>query len=140
MDNINGYFYWKKGEDVPVSAHFGTKELTCQCSHPACIDQMISGELLNRLEKIRIDLAQPISVTSAFRCAEHQQDLRESGIMTAAGKSQHELGNASDIKCPVPIDDLVNTAAKYFQAIGIAHTWIHVDLRNDKPIRRWYYP
>ena len=130
--------FWKRGETGPLSAHFNKEEYTCQCKNSDCIDQMIEEELLNKLEQLRMDLGQPIRINSGFRCAKHQQELREGGLETAVGKSTHELGQAADVSCPVPIDDLAITAAKYFMAIGQASSWCHLDLRTGK-VRRWTY-
>jgi uncharacterized protein YcbK (DUF882 family) len=81
----------------------------------------------------------PLRITSAFRCKEHQASLRKSGILTAVGTSTHELGDAADILAiGKPIDVVLAEAPKHFKAIGIAKTFIHVDLRDDKE-RRWPY-
>lgn len=130
--------FWIKGENKPLSAHFSTKEFSCQCSNQDCLNQMVEQQLIDKLEQIRIELGQPIKINSGFRCAKHQQELRKGGAETAVGKSTHELGQAADISCPIPIDDLVKCAAKYFLAIGTASHWIHIDLRGPT-IRRWTY-
>ena len=131
------YFFFKKHEKIELSKHFNSSEFICHCKHSECQDQMISKELINRLEKIREEIGQPLRITSAFRCAQYQADLRKTGILTAKGKSTHELGDAADISCPVPIDDLLKISAKQFSSIGIAKNFLHCDLRPGH--RRWNY-
>jgi uncharacterized protein YcbK (DUF882 family) len=134
-----GYYLWTKGEVFKVSAHFSTKELSCHCSYPECKEQKISKDLITRLEKIRLDIAQPMRVTSAFRCTAYQEHLRNSGVNTVvAKKSTHELGDAVDV---VPVDGKMEgfeeTCAKQFDSIGLAKNFLHLDTR--KGYRRWAY-
>lgn len=130
--------FWKKGEIFNLSPHFSTKEFSCHCSFPDCVDQMIEQDLIDRLEKIRIDAGQPISIDSGFRCTEYQQYLAKTHASTVvAQKSQHELGAACDAKCPLPYDDYLKIAEKYFTSIGLGKTFLHLDLRPD--YRRWDY-
>lgn len=135
-----GQIFWTRGDTSPLSTHFSKAEFTCQCKNSDCQDQMIEQQLIDKLEQMRNDLGQPIKINSGFRCAKHQQELREGGLETAVGKSTHELGQAADISCPIPIDDLMDCAAKYFLAIGKASKWLHCDLRGPAgKIRRWTY-
>ena len=140
MVKIGNKFLFKKGENSPLSKHFTTKEFECQCANDDCIDQIIECSLIEKLEAIRQEIAIPIKVTSGFRCTKHQEALRNSGTLTVvAKKSTHELGQAADIKAQMPIDELEKVCAKHFQSIGIAKTFLHCDLRTDKPKRRWAY-
>jgi uncharacterized protein YcbK (DUF882 family) len=79
-------------------------------------------------------------ITSGFRCSEHQQAIRNSGVSTVvAKKSTHEKGDAADISVSSLTSlNLLPIAEKQFKSIGIANNFIHVDLRDDK-IRRWKY-
>ena len=140
MLDKDGYYLWKKGEIFPFNKYFSTKEFTCHCSHPECVDQKVSKDLIDRLTALRGLVNEPLTVTSGYRCPAYQVDVEASGVSTVVAKfSQHELGNAADIKpTRTPIKDLVTLAAKTFKAIGIASTWCHLDLRDDKE-RRWYY-
>lgn len=136
----DGYYIWKKGEKFKLGSYFDTTEFVCQCKHEDCIDQKISIELVDRLDGIREDIGRPLTVTSGFRCTKHQADLRASGVNTVvAKKSTHELGNAADIR---PADRNMEGFEKicdpWFFSIGLAKTFLHVDLRDDKE-RRWNY-
>lgn len=126
------YISWDKKHEFMLSEHFSSKEMRCRCTRVSCQEQVIAIELLNRLEKLR-NLIGPIQVNSAFRCAAHQEKLRKQGIHTAKKLSQHELGKAVDIQ-----SNAIGGAALYFKSIGLAKTWMHLDLRDDK-IRRWTY-
>jgi zinc D-Ala-D-Ala carboxypeptidase len=138
MKNDGNYFIWQKGAPpAPLTKHFTTKEFDCSCSFPQCQEQRISIELIGFLELVRQEYGRPITVTSGYRCQWEQEDLRRRGYETASGKSQHELGNAADIKGG-QMPPLVPILEKYFKSIGLARTWAHVDTRADK-LRRWSY-
>lgn len=141
MKQDKDYFYWNKGDNVNLSPYFSTKEFSCQCKHPDCIEQRVSKELIRRITEIRKEVKKPTRVTSGFRCQKHQEDIRRSGRSTvvAKKKSTHELGHAADIMVDTwSISDLLVICAKYFKSIGIAKNFLHLDLRDDM-VRRWDY-
>jgi zinc D-Ala-D-Ala carboxypeptidase len=126
---------WTRGKNLPISQHFNSKEFTCSCG--VCSMQKVERELIKRLEEVRAIYGKPIKVTSGFRCERYQEALRAQGLQTAVGKSTHSEGRAADITG----DDLVAlelACTKMFKAIGVAKTFLHVDLRDDK-VRRWTY-
>lgn len=129
---------WRKHDNKKLSEHFSSNEFDCQCKNEDCIDQCISEDLLKKLEHVRVGIAQPLKITSGFRCAKHQQALREGGLQTASGKSQHEIGEAADVTANMPIDDLSKVCGRSFLAIGEAKTFIHVDTRGGMK-RHWLY-
>jgi zinc D-Ala-D-Ala carboxypeptidase len=98
------------------------------------------SELIDKLTLVRIEFGKPIIITDGFRCSSFQELLRAKGLKTAAGKSTHELGHAADIKSQDPSDlqNLLLIVKKYFKAVGIAKTFLHVDIRTDKE-RTWSY-
>ena len=60
--------------------------------------------------------------------------------MVVAKKSTHENGEAVDIApTRMKIPDLLKMAANFFDSIGIAKTFLHLDIRRDKKPRRWDY-
>lgn len=131
------YYYWPKFSSVKLSEHFTTDEFSCRCRHTDCNEQRIAVELVDALEDVRKELGASIEITSGFRCRKHQTDLYAGGTVETVLKSTHELGDAADIKTRL-MTNLFNVAKKYFLAIGIAPTFLHVDLRHDK-VRRWHY-
>lgn len=140
MRKDDKYYFWEKGQVYPFNKYFNTGEFDCQCKNKDCVEQKIAIELIDSLTKLREDINEPLKVTSGFRCEAHQAALRKSGVNTVvASKSTHELGEAADIKpSRLSIPNLEKFSAKYFEAIGTAKTFLHVDLRKGK-IRRWLY-
>jgi uncharacterized protein YcbK (DUF882 family) len=137
QDDSNNYYYWTKGSDLQLSPHFHSKEFTCHCANKECVQQKVSKKLVEKLEAVRVSSGLSITVTSGYRCRAHQQSLKESGLQTAAGISTHELGHAADIRA-INLKVLQYEVSKQFLAIGVASTFLHVDLRDDKK-RRWFY-
>ena len=136
------HIYFEKDVKQSLSSHFLSTELQCQCKYKSCVEQKISQDLLDKLEIVRNKYGKPLKITSAYRCEKHQAYLRKSGIQTAVNKSQHELGNAVDVR-PLGMsednmDELFELLETEFQAIGIAKNFYHVDVRSDKT-RRWDY-
>lgn len=146
----NGYFVWKKTERHKIGKHFSTHEFDCQCSHESCVDQKISVSLIEKLDETRIELGSPLYVTSGFRCAAHQNDLRSElnkdgkTLTVPQGRvSQHELGNAADISPRTgTIIKLKRIVERVFDSIGVATTFLHVDTRpkTEANLKRiWKY-
>lgn len=126
-----------KGSQTQLSEHFNTREWDCHCDCKT--DTLVEPELIRKLEVIRSWLDKPIKITSGFRCPIQQQKLRDDGRHTAAQTSTHEEGRAADLWCDnMPGYELAEIAERAgFFSIGIAKTWIHVDLRPG--VRRWVY-
>jgi len=141
MKSDDKYYYWKKGEVYKFNNYFNTKEFSCRCNFESCKEQKISKDIINKLTKLREDIQEPLTITSAFRCSEYQQYLRNSGANTVvAKKSTHEEGEAVDVvPARMKISFFESIAARYFDAIGIANNFLHLDTRSDKKNRRWKY-
>lgn len=142
MREDSNYFIWNKGDVYffDKNQFFKTSEFACQCTNKDCKEQRISKDLIGKLNSIRKEINEPLIVTSGFRCKKHQEFLRSSGVNTVVAKqSTHELGDAADIKpTRMRILDFLTFCAKQFDAIGIAKTFLHVDMREGKT-RRWDY-
>ena len=91
------------------------------------------------MQELRNELGAQIHVTSGFRCKGKQADLSAAGYETAQN-SLHLLGMAADIRTGKHSGVEIESAARKvgFKAVGVAATWIHVDVRQDKE-RRWFY-
>lgn len=131
---------YPKKSGVRLSDHFTSSEFDCPCSN--CDETQIADELLQKLGRMREKLGEPLRINSGYRCRAYQSELKARGYETAAGVSQHELGNAADImasdsETPGTVLEVLAQNAG-FKAIGVGHAWIHVDLRDDKN-RRWTY-
>lgn len=136
---MSDYYLWNKATRTQFGPYFEGREF--ECRNCDCTDQRISKELISRLTLVRKLIGVPLIVTSGYRCAKKQAKLRAQGAETAVGVSQHELGNAADIT--VSRLDLFRAALEgacnnFFDAVGYAKGFIHVDLRSDKK-RRWTY-
>lgn len=135
------YYYWSKGENDMLSPHFNLSEYTCHCAHTSCVQQKIAKDLVSRNEEVRSALGMPLTISSGYRCQAHQDDLKAQGFETATGVSQHTLGNASDLAAS-DMNALYKICFNLFDAIGRAHSFIHVDLRGkhlDGSKRVWGY-
>lgn len=135
---ITTMYYWTKGENVPLTSNFGTKEMTCHCNYDTCKNQFVTNDLMKRLEALRAEFAHPITIDRGYTCLHHQADLVGQGYQAAAPlSSMHCRGGAVDISSGF-VSALGALLPKYFSAIGTAATWFHVDTRSDK-LRRWEY-
>jgi uncharacterized protein YcbK (DUF882 family) len=135
----DGFYIWPKGRaHSRLSKFFMPAEFECHCTGD-CGEQRISIELIRRLDEVRAELGEPISVTSGYRCEDRQEQLRGLGLKTVAAgnRSQHELGNAADLttKNMAALESLLSSK---FDAIGVAKKFLHVDMRSDKK-RCWKY-
>lgn len=109
-----------------ISNHFRARELMCPC----CGGCMVDAKLLQLLEDIRKIIGEPIHVTSGFRCAKHNSEVR------GAKSSQHLFGRAADIWADdTSPEEIYNTACNLMPGYGgiIKYkTFVHVDIRENK--------
>ena len=93
-----------------------------------------SGGLMDRGFLMKLDLARgnagiPFTITSGYRTKEH--NAKVGGV----SDSSHTLGLAADISCNNSKDRLLIVSSLLragFNRIGIANTFIHVDLDYNK--------
>lgn len=129
---------WKKGEIQQLSKNFTTKEFECKCKRSDCVDQVISKELVDKIQEVRQEFGSSIVITSGYRCLAHNRSIGSKDT------SQHVLGRAADLTCK-DNNKLIELLQKRFDAIGDARisignraNFIHVDSRRDKK-RFWLY-
>lgn len=126
------YFIFNKGEKLKLSDNFQSSEFECKCSNKECVEQRVSIDLIESLQKARTALNTGFVVTSGYRCEAHNKAIG------GAKSSQHLKGNAADIKTK-DMDKLDTELQKHFDAIGDAKpSFLHVDIRRDAK-RRWTY-
>ena len=95
----------------------------------------MSPKILEMLDLAREKFDKPIKITSGYRTKEYNEDLKARGYK-ASPKSSHLKGLAVDIHCNNSKDrfELVDILLDVgFNRIGIANTFIHVDIDKDKP-------
>lgn len=112
------------------------KQEECRRCTPPCNISDLSDELLERLDYARSLLGSPIRLTSAYRSEDYEISKGRSG------SSSHCKGLAVDIYCNSDFFrlELVKQLLRAgFRRIGIAKTFIHVDIDTRKPICLWLY-
>ena len=108
-----------------LTRNFSRNEFACNgggcCGHSSPMDRVF----LEKLQDFRDIAGVPVKVTSGFRCNIHNKNIN------GAKNSYHTLGLASDIKCALPVERMVEIAQKVgFNGIGIYSNRIHVDDRQ----------
>jgi uncharacterized protein YcbK (DUF882 family) len=128
---------YPKGSRDKVGKHFVAREFDCACSN--CSYTFIDPGLVARLDRLRDLLGARVVITSGYRCDWYQANLKERGHETSKGRSTHQDGRAADIRSDERSgSDLAVFAAEAgFTSIGVARSWIHVDMRDG--LRRWGY-
>lgn len=133
---VKGMIEVKKGQRVKLSTNFISKEFDCQGSG-CCSTTFIDKKLVEYLQKIRDHFKKPVTITSAYRCQEHNKRVG------GATGSYHAKGQAADITitgvAPLKI-------AQYAESIGIKGiglyetpedgNFVHIDTRTYKSF--WY--
>lgn len=125
---------WKKGHYKKLSKYFSSKEFENSTDKEFYIEQ----GLLDKLDLVREELGEPITITSGYRSPKHNAKVGGSP------SSQHCLGKAADIRpsksTKEKLDKLYLICEKYFEAVGDGRNrgFIHVDIRSGKK-RRWNY-
>lgn len=76
-----------RANDLFVSPHFRLLEFQCRCC--GCVK--LHPELLVKLEDLRGAWGSPLLLTSGFRCAKHNKDVK------GAEGSLHLMGQAADV-------------------------------------------
>jgi uncharacterized protein YcbK (DUF882 family) len=125
---------WKKGQYKKLSKYFSSKEFENSTDKEFYIDPV----LLQKLDLVREEFGESITVTSGYRSPAHNKKVGGSP------SSQHCLGKAADIRPTLfskeSIDKLYLICENYFEAVGDGRPkgFIHVDTRTGKK-RRWDY-
>ena len=97
--------------------------------------KQMSEKILDMLDLAREKFDKPIKITSGFRTKAYNKDLKARGYK-ASSKSSHLKGLAVDIQCNNSKDrfEIVDILLDVgFNRIGIANTFIHADIDEDKP-------
>lgn len=92
-------------------------------------------EFLSRLDQARSIADAPFKITSGYRSEAYNKSLLERGYK-ASKDSSHLKGLAADIACADSISryKIITALMKAnLNRIGIADTFIHVDMDLDKP-------
>jgi len=95
-----------------------------ECSH--CNILKISSDLMDFIQTARDDLG-PLSITSGYRCSEHNAAVSKTGA-----NGPHTTGKAIDISVrdSQHRKQLITYFAPIVTGLGIAKSFIHIDLLN----------
>lgn len=118
---------FKRGEDVRLSKNFHLREYECKCGK--CQETLVDMDHVEKLQKLREDLATPITITSAYRCEEHNKNVG------GAKNSQHVKGTATDLQVKGMDPSEVADSCEHFDGLGRYDTFTHIDSRGSKA--RW---
>lgn len=97
--------------------------------------QLMSDELISMLDHARDLAGVPFKITSGYRIEADIDRLKKQGYKVSRNSS-HLKGLAADIACMGSTDryNMLDALLKVgFNRIGIADTFIHVDIDPDKP-------
>ena len=106
--------------------YFKEAEFAC----PGCGENEISTKLIDMLEVARATSLIPFHINSGYRCRKHNKKVGGNRL------SAHKKGLAADIRAKTSkdryriINGLIDAG---FTRIGIAKTFIHVDIDSSKP-------
>lgn len=117
---------------MKLSKNFTSEELSCK----HCAVCKIEPAFVIRLQEFRDAWGKPIKVTSGYRCEEHNKAV---GGVT---ESQHVLGIAADLDISTLSGkdrfDFIKLAFQMFSGVGIAKSFLHVDIRKNN-FSTWVY-
>lgn len=105
--------------------HFKLEEFECPC----CQEEHMDRDFLDDLDLARELADVPFSITSGYRCEEHNEAV--GGVPS----SSHTKGYAVDIACPTSSHRykiIASLMAMGFNRIGVSSGFIHVDCDPDK--------
>ena len=98
-------------------------------------------EFLHKLDEARMLAGTPFKITSGYRSQAYNEDLRKRGYK-ASNNSSHCKGCAVDIAVNSGLQRSAIVCALIkagFTRLGIAKTFVHVDLDKDKQNSIWLY-
>lgn len=104
---------------------------------------LMNEDFLEMIDDVREKFGKPIIINSGYRTEEHNNAVGGSPKTETSKGSSHMYGLAADIKCTNSTDRfhliyLLQEAG--FQRIGVADTFLHIDLDFDKPQQvMWTY-
>ena len=116
--------------------NFNLDEFKCKCG---CDHVSVNSDLLDLLQTAR-DVIGPITITSAYRCPEHNNSVSSTGL-----SGPHTTSKAVDLH--VSNSQHRKTIIDYFTnkvtGLGIAKTFIHIDIISPEELTHrpncWIY-
>lgn len=93
-------------------------------------------EFLHALDQLRETCGFPFAITSGYRSISHSSEKNK-----PSGPGTHSFGLAADIRIDNGNNRMTlvkNALSMGFSGIGVAKTFVHVDMRLTKPVL-WTY-
>ena len=116
-----------------LTDNFNREEYACKCG---CGRDNIKDELAVSVQLVRDKIKRGIVITSGIRCEAHNTAIK------ATPSSSHIDGWAADLAYNGSAEryQLLNAVMQVFDRVGIAKTFIHVDVDSTKsPGVVWLY-
>ena len=116
--------------------NFNLDEFKCQCG---CGHVSVHSDLLDLLQTARNVLG-PLTITSAYRCPEHNDKVSSTGL-----SGPHTTSKACDIHVSNSQHrkKLIDYFASKVTGLGIAKTFIHIDIISSEELphrpNAWIY-
>ena len=102
----------------------------------------MDADFMRLLDRARTEAGIPFKINSGYRTESHNAKVGGKPKTNTSKGSSHMYGLAADIGCTDSITRSTIIAALIkvgFKRIGIAKTFLHTDLDNDKPNAIWLY-
>ena len=108
-----------------LTDNFSRAEYACKCG---CGKDDIKDELAIKVQQVRDILGRSITINSGIRCSNHNSAIN------ATPTSSHIEGWAADLAYNGASNryELLHAAMQVFDRVGIAKTFIHVDVDANK--------
>jgi zinc D-Ala-D-Ala carboxypeptidase len=116
-----------------LTPNFDREEYACKCG---CGKDDIKDELAAKVQLVRNIVKRGIRINSGIRCEKHN------AAINATPSSSHIDGWAADLGYHGSAEryQILNAALQVFDRVGIAKTFIHVDVDiNKSPGVIWLY-
>ena len=108
-----------------LTPNFDREEYACKCG---CGDDKIKDELATKVQLVRNILGRSIRINSGVRCNNHNIAINASASSSHIGGWAADLGYAGSAERY----ELIKAATQVFDRVGIAKTFIHVDVDANK--------
>ena len=123
----------QSGADWASIKHIKPRDFTCRCEGFCGHPDVISGELVVKLDKIQDLIGMPVSVLSGTRCEKFNR--KSGGRERSAHTVKSGVSHAADIRCPDAAFRFafLTAALPLFNRVGIGKESIHVDDDPELP-------
>jgi len=124
-------------ESERLSANFSTAEFRCKCGCGTC---NVSGELIKKLEHLRMLMKKSLVINSGCRCEDYNTKVGGSPDSNHITSDRKQC-IAADIHAPTALDKYLLARSAFtlgFSGIGVAASYVHLDIRKPHP-SLWKY-